>query len=913
MNSCSDYPRTLNKEMNNLIVKSEPKMVPNVSITPENTQSENPITLTPQEFVAAAGDLLLKIIPCTKDKCPLNQNWQKGEADNADVLKHWENGSAASIGVLTGKVSNNLIGIDFDGIDAELEESWMPMLTPTIGVTSGKPGHFTYFYRASDEQVEIIDGMPRKIPLGKASISDSSKKAHIDIRWDKQQCIVYGAHPNTGLYKIRGDKYFHNSDIEQLPDGLLQRLLEESENRKNRATNKKTAQKTSKLAVKTKEASKSKSSELINLEIDREAFSKEDANHLQKIVACLSLVSEDDCSNQNSWFEVTAGLKYEALEHPEIEEKIEQIWDLWSSKSDNYDRQENFARWNSLDDTSDHAITLGTIINEYCGGLNLVQQKMIELFPELDPYLVDSTKTGTFESCLARILESQNYISLDGNCYRWMGTHWSFVSDDKMKTQIARESEKFYWLKKGIKTYSFATDKNIISGFNFFKSLHNRSDINVSNTHLIAFDNGTLDVRTSILSPDHKRDDYLTFKVVGDYVEDAELPEVARNFFVLAFGEELIPYVRAVYKMYLDPTFPYGKFVHVIGPSGSGKGTFIRLLLSMLNQTSIGSGNDLTCFNKPDKLMQELAGKSIYALPDMNNYTRNCTGFYELVDNGMLSGRVLYASHTITKRWNVRFIIGSVDPIKVGSSNDGWARRVLQLPTKRREGKADLQLEEKLRNVSAQIASWALQMKREEALALIQNADANEIISESTLEAAIFGDPIKQFLDTCVTLTKYDTDYVPLSELYEYYKVFCKEKSYKPVAQNKFCAEIKSELNHLHWPRTTIKGKPRPSSLGYIRTNGCVSDDTYHLEKESEGNFKDLLSFKSEEAIRDPDYVDVENAILEHDEDALRKICGKVRSKASEEKRDQICNSIDESKLNKEQQKLLKKAKEFLW
>ena len=500
------------------ISKLEQQIAPKSSTLAEKTQSEIPINLTPSAFAAAADNLSLKIIPC-KDKRPFTQNWQTGEADSADVLKYWEDNSATSIGVLTGKVSNNLIGIDFDGIDAEMEEFWSSMLTPTICVTSGKPGHFTCFYRASEEQVKIIDTMSRSISLGKESISDSKKKAHIDIRWDGAQSIVYGAHPDTGSYKIWGDKYFHNSDIEQLPDGLLQRLLRESKDREDRTTYKRKTPKTPKKAVKPKESPKS--SELIDFKIDCEDFSKEDANHLQKIITCLNLVSEDDCDDQDSWFEITAGLKYEALEHPEIEDEIEKIWNLWSSKSDNYNQQENLARWNSLNDTSDHAITLGTIINEYCGGWNLVQQKMIELFPELDPYLVDSTKSGTFESCLARILESQDYISLDSNCYRWMGTHWSFVSDDKMMTQIARESEKFYRLKKGIKTYSFATDNNLKSGLNFFKSFHNRSDISISNKHLIAFKNGTLDVRTNILSPTHNKTDYLTFKIVGDYVEEA--------------------------------------------------------------------------------------------------------------------------------------------------------------------------------------------------------------------------------------------------------------------------------------------------------------------------------------------------------------------------------------------------------
>jgi guanylate kinase len=29
--------------------------------------------------------------------------------------------------------------------------------------------------------------------------------------------------------------------------------------------------------------------------------------------------------------------------------------------------------------------------------------------------------------------------------------------------------------------------------------------------------------------------------------------------------------------MLIDPTAPYGKFMHIIGPSGSGKGTLLRL------------------------------------------------------------------------------------------------------------------------------------------------------------------------------------------------------------------------------------------------------------------------------------------------------------------------------------------------
>ncbi|MEM8828961.1 MAG: PriCT-2 domain-containing protein [Cyanobacteria bacterium P01_G01_bin.19] len=665
-------------------------------------------------------------------------------------------------------------------------------------------------------------------------------------------------HNQTHQYSL---EWFENASSEF-------RLESEKQRKPNKS---KSAQKVVEISryKNTKTQKEQKSHGSINYQIDWKSYSKEDIDCLQKIIACLEIVSESDCDEESHWLDITAALKFEALKHPEIEDEIEKIWNKWSSKSDNYNRDGNYTRWNSLNDTSDNAITIGSVITNYCGGWENVQQQIEKLFSQSesktsDPYLVDP-RIGTFQGGLAKILESQDYISLDETCYRWTGTYWKVVNDDAMKTHVAKESQKFYKLdKKGEKLFTFGTENDVKGGLNFFKSLHNRSDTDVSNAHLIAFDNGTFDVRTNDLSLHHNKRDNLTFKIVGDYIEGAELPEVARDFFTSAFGEELIPYIRAVYKMYLDPTFPYGKFVHVIGPSGSGKGTFIRLLLSMLSPSSKGAGNDLTCFNKPDKVMQELSGKSIYALPDMSGFTNKCTGFYELVDNGPLSGRKLYASHTISKRWNVRFIVGSVNPLKVGGSSDGWARRVLQLPTKRRERKPDIYLEKKLTDVNAQIASWALQMPKEEALELIQNADANEVIKQSTLEAAIYGDSVKQFVDQCVLLTGRNNDFVPISELHKKYKLYCKEKGYKALALNAFSTSIQSDLRHLYQKRKTVNNEKRPSCLMYIKMQSDLFTEAnvhipmeYKSEHESEDNFKKLLEFDPERVDSDPDHAEI--------------------------------------------------------
>ncbi len=131
----------------------------------------------------------------------------------------------------------------------------------------------------------------------------------------------------------------------------------------------------------TKSVKDSEPQKAIDYQIDYDAFSKEDIDCLQKIIACLEIVSESDCDAESSWFEITAALKFEALEHPDIEDEIEAIWDKWSSKSVNYDADENYSRWASLNDISDNAITLGTVIVKYCGDWEQVLLQMKELFP----------------------------------------------------------------------------------------------------------------------------------------------------------------------------------------------------------------------------------------------------------------------------------------------------------------------------------------------------------------------------------------------------------------------------------------------------------------------------------------------------------------------------------------------------
>jgi len=147
--------------------------------------------------------------------------------------------------------------------------------------------------------------------------------------------------------------------------------------------------------------------------------------------------------------------------------------------------------------------------------------------------------------------------------------------------------------------------------------------------------------------------------------------------------------------MLIDPTAPYGKFVHVIGPSGSGKGTLLRLWGEIFGLEDSHSG-DFAELSNPESRHQHLTGKSLYAVPDTGGYITGIRPFYELVDNGKLSGRSLYSSCGYTKEWNCRFVVASVDHLQIENAGDGWDRRCLPLLSKGREGLEDPYLRHKL-------------------------------------------------------------------------------------------------------------------------------------------------------------------------------------------------------------------------
>ena len=387
----------------------------------------------------------------------------------------------------------------------------------------------------------------------------------------------------------------------------------------------------------------------------------------------------------------------------------------------------------------------------------------------------------------------------DAAFYQWKESlgYWQHQSDNKINSLIADAGEKAFKLKHSkefgwqiLKPYENNSSKE--SAFKYCRSRLERTEIAASNTHLRAFKNCVVDLRTGARMP-HRKDCGLTSIIPYDYEPGKKCPEVFRQFVAESFGEDMLSVIRAFTSMFLDPTAPYGRFPHLIGKSGGGKGTLGRFWNSLFGEDGCSSG-DFSNLSTAEGRHQYLSGKSVFSIPDVGGFVSGLRAFYELVDNGGMSGRALFNPVGYFKTWNCRFWVASVDHLQVENAGDGWSRRAYPIPVIARTVAPDPDLKLKLEAVKADVISWALAMPREERDRILLSPSDNERVFNLTIDAALYADSTKSFVDLCLTPT-HEAGYVPNHLLHTWYVAYCREHGYTPLGMSKFISHLKTVLS----------------------------------------------------------------------------------------------------------------------
>ncbi len=416
---------------------------------------------------------------------------------------------------------------------------------------------------------------------------------------------------------------------------------------------------------------------------------------------------------------------------------------------------------------------------------------------------------GTFDSHLFERLFEQgegNWKVLDLNFHKYTDAgYWRVEEESKVHKLIARRAHQTFRIKQkktGVEIdWPYMNQSHTDSAFKTNRKAL-LADEFIANGHLLCFHNCTVDLRTGESIP-HDRAHLLTSAIAADYVPGAECPDDFKQFVAQAFGPEMLERVRAFLSWYVDPTAPLGYFLHILGPSGSGKGTFLRLLAKCFTDGGAKALSSFEPLSTPEGRHQVLSNCRFAYLPDIKGFVSGLGAFYELVDGGQLTGRALFSPVSYSKQWGTKFALASVDHLIVENMGDGWNRRVRYLQTKplaHIDSEERKTLETRLENCLGQIIGWALAMPLAERDRLILSEEADEQLQLLRQDAATYGDAIRSFVDLTLRPAP-DPKPLTTAELHLYFQRFCEVQGYSPAAMSKFASHLKTILPEFYVER----------------------------------------------------------------------------------------------------------------
>ncbi|MEM6839567.1 MAG: primase-like DNA-binding domain-containing protein, partial [Cyanobacteria bacterium P01_C01_bin.120] len=356
------------------------------------------------------------------------------------------------------------------------------------------------------------------------------------------------------------------------------------------------------------------------------------------------------------------------------------------------------------------------------------------------------------------------------------------------------------------------------------------NSLETNNSHLIAFKNGTVCTKTGDLSP-HNPDYYITSGLPYEYHKGSECPEPMARYIASSFGAENIEYVRAGLGCILDLTAK-DKFIHAIGPSGSGKGVLTRLVMKFFGSESVGSPNNFKLFANPDQVHQYLSGKRLIAIDDIVGFVGEEIGrFYTAVERTAMNARCLFKPKGYTQSFDIRYIVASTGQLPTKYSNSkGWERRVFPMPTIGRQ-EPDDNLERELEGCIANIISWVLAQDKAQRNAILEHPERhNELAEEYFIEAAYSSSSAWGFIEECLKPVEphhsdlLDDQTVEIAYFYDCYKAYCAATGRNSVSLDNLKHELKQAI-----PANYIKRQSDgaiPNRFVYLKLTPFTFDKT---------------------------------------------------------------------------------------
>jgi hypothetical protein len=164
------------------------------------------------------------------NKRPYQQNWQANPLTKEQAAAEIHAGRAKAIGVIAGPVSGGLLFLDHDGISATAkltELGLAPHTLPTTAIcTSGRDGRLQALFTVPER---YWPQMRNRRVFATGEVDADGKAENLDLRWNRHQSVVIGAHPITGRYRWIKHRSPAEAGVAEAPEALIQLLIDAPE------------------------------------------------------------------------------------------------------------------------------------------------------------------------------------------------------------------------------------------------------------------------------------------------------------------------------------------------------------------------------------------------------------------------------------------------------------------------------------------------------------------------------------------------------------------------------------------------------------------------------------------------------------------------------------------------------------
>ncbi|PSF30606.1 hypothetical protein C7H19_23590 [Aphanothece hegewaldii CCALA 016] len=327
-----------------------------------------------------------------------------------------------------------------------------------------------------------------------------------------------------------------------------------------------------------------------------------------------------------------------------------------------------------------------------------------------------------------------------------------------------------------------------------------------SSTELIPFRNGVLETATRKFLP-HSPGYRFTWALPRDYNPLASFwSNIDRYLGEAVEGNDRLKNILLCYcNAVLLGRSDLQKFLHLIGPGGTGKGTFMRLLTDLIGLVNMHSTTlEDICTNRFE--LANIYKKRLVVMWDEDKKSGNMGRFKSLTGEDYLRAEEK-GKKAFSFKYDGMVIVSSNFPIFVGDNSSGLARRLIPVPfsitPKQRKN-----LNQDFQDELAAFTNYLLSLDSDFVTNTLLGLEPVPEISLQSWEQRIRTDSIASWLNDCVIFDACATTAIGCDRteglngntpttLYGSYALHCHQNGTSPKANKNFSPDLLELCNHI--------------------------------------------------------------------------------------------------------------------